>query len=150
LTIGDVKEAIILLFFECLSVLIAVIQEVSTRALSFFALLIAIVALILVNRSASESLPTAFRRPNRALVIGLPLVALMLAATLLIPFVSNLFRFGPLHSDDLLITPGAGVVVLVVLELSKALWRAAFGRRLDATTVTTGALAPVHGAEQAP
>jgi Ca2+-transporting ATPase len=120
------------------------------RALSFFALVIAIVALILVNRSASESLPKAFQRPNRALVIVLPLVALMLAATLLIPFVSNLFRFGPLHADDLLITLGAGVVVLVVLELIKPLWRKAFGRRLDATPMTTGPLTPVHVAEKAP
>jgi Ca2+-transporting ATPase len=120
------------------------------RALSFFALVIAIVALILVNRSASESLLKAFQRPNRALVIVLPLVALMLAATLLIPFVSNLFRFGPLHADDLLITLGAGVVVLVVLELIKPLWRKAFGRRLDATPMTTGPLTPVHVAEKAP
>ena len=107
-------------------------------------------ALILVNRSASASLLKAIRRPNRALAIVLPLVALMLAATLLIPFVSDLFRFGPLHADDLLITLGAGAVVLVVLELIKPLWRAAFGRRRDATTMTTGATAPVQVAEQVP
>jgi P-type Ca2+ transporter type 2C len=120
------------------------------RALTFFALVISIVALILVNRSASASLLKAIRRPNRALAIVLPLVVLMLAATLLIPFVSNLFRFGPLHVDDLLITLGAGAVVLVVLELIKPLWRAAFGRRRDATTMTTGATAPVQVAEQVP
>ncbi|HEX7563353.1 MAG TPA: cation-translocating P-type ATPase [Bradyrhizobium sp.] len=121
------------------------------RALTFFALVTAIVALILVNRSASASLLKAIRRPNRALAIVLPLVALMLAATLLIPFVSNLFRFGPLHVDDLLITLGAGVVVLVALELIKPLWRAVFGRRRDdATPTTTGALTPAQVAEQAP
>ena len=120
------------------------------RALTFFALVTAIVALILVNRSASASLLKAVRRPNRALAIILPLVALMLAATLLIPFVSNLFRFGPLHADDLLITLGAGVVVLVVLELIKPLWRAAFRRRRDAPKIATTVRAPVHAAEPAP
>jgi hypothetical protein len=74
----------------------------------------------------------------------------MLAVTLLIPFVSNLFRFGPLHVDDLLFTFGACVVVLVAIELIKPLWRAAFGRRRNATTVMTGARAPGQVAEQAP
>jgi Ca2+-transporting ATPase len=120
------------------------------RALTFFALITAIVALILVNRSASASLLKAVGRPNRALAIVLPLVALMLAVTLLVPFVSNLFRFGPLHADDLLVTLGAGIVVLVVLELFKPLWRAAFGRRRDAPAMTTGAPATVREAEQAP
>jgi P-type Ca2+ transporter type 2C len=96
------------------------------RALTFFALVTAIVALILVNRSAGASILKAIRRPNRALAIVLPIVVLMLAATLLVPFVADLFRFGPLHADDLSITLGAGVVVLVVLELLKPWWRAAF------------------------
>ena len=116
------------------------------RALTFFALVTAIVALILVNRSASASLLKAIRRPNRALAIVLPLVAMMLAATLLIPFVSNLFRFGPLHADDLSITLGAGVVVLVVLEFIKPLWRTAFGRRRDFAAMTTAAHSPVQAA----
>ncbi len=100
------------------------------RALTFFALVISIVALILVNRSASASLLKAIRRPNRALAIVLPLVVLMLAATLVVPFISKLFRFGPLHADDLALTFGAGVVVLVALELIKPMWRSAFGSRL--------------------
>jgi P-type Ca2+ transporter type 2C len=106
------------------------------RALTFVALVISIVALILVNRSASASLLKAIRRPNRALMIVIPVVALMLAATLLIPFVSALFRFGPLHADDLLLTLGAGVVVLVVLELIKPLWRAALGSQPTVTVAT--------------
>jgi P-type Ca2+ transporter type 2C len=99
------------------------------RALTFFALVTSIVALILVNRSASASLLKAIRRPNRALAVVLPIVILMLSATLLVPFVSKLFRFGPLHADDILLTIGAGVIVLVALESAKSLWRAASGRR---------------------
>lgn len=38
------------------------------------------------------------------------------------PFWANgLFRFGPLHLDDLAVTLGAGVVVLVLLEVLKPL-----------------------------
>lgn len=99
------------------------------RALTFFALVMSIVALILVNRSTSASILKAIRRPNRALAIVLPLVVLMLAATLVVPLISKLFRFGPLQADDLLLTLGSGVVVLVVLELIKPLWRAAFGSK---------------------
>jgi len=95
------------------------------RALAFFSLVTAIVALILVNRSASASLLQAVRRPNRALAIVLPFVVLMLGATLAIPALRDLFRFGPLHMDDLLLTVGAGLVVLVVLEIAKPLLRRA-------------------------
>jgi Ca2+-transporting ATPase len=73
------------------------------RALAFFSLVTAIVALILV----------------------LPFVCLMLGATLAIPALRDLFRFGPLHVDDLLLTVGAGISVLAVLEIAKPLLRRA-------------------------
>jgi Ca2+-transporting ATPase len=82
--------------------------------------------LIFVNRSTSASLIKAIRRPNRALALVLPIVAAALAVTLLWPAASGLFRFGPLHADDLALVLGAGVLVLVVLELLKPLWRALF------------------------
>jgi Ca2+-transporting ATPase len=34
-----------------------------------------------------------------------------------------LYRFGPLHPDDLALTLSAGAAVLVVLELLKPAWR---------------------------
>jgi Ca2+-transporting ATPase len=49
-------------------------------------------------------------------------VALVLATALLWPPASSLFRFGPLHADDLMITLGAGLLVLTVLELLKPFW----------------------------
>ena len=96
--------------------------EDEVRALTFFSLVISIVALIFVNRSTSASLFKAILRPNRALAVALPAVAAMLAVTLLWPTASDLFRFGPLHADDLSLTFGVGPVVLVVLELLKWLW----------------------------
>jgi Ca2+-transporting ATPase len=96
--------------------------EDEVRALAFFSLVISFVALIFVNRSATASLAKAIVRPNRALALALPAVAAMLAVTLLWPTARELFRFGPLHADDLAFTLGVGLVVLCVLELLKFLW----------------------------
>jgi Ca2+-transporting ATPase len=97
--------------------------EDDLRALTFFSLVLTIVALIFVNRSFSASPVTALRRPNSALALVLLAVTTMLGLTLLWPFASDLFRFDPLHLDDLTLTISAGALVLVVLELLKPLWR---------------------------
>ena len=97
--------------------------EDEVRALAFFSLVTAIVALVFANRSFSASIPTALRRPNQALKLVLAVVIATLALTLVWPFASTLFRFGPLHADDLSLTVGAGVVILIALELLKPLLR---------------------------
>lgn len=97
--------------------------EAEVRALTFFSLVLTIVSLIFVNRSFSASLVTALRRPNAALVWVLLAVTALLSLTLLWPMARGLFRFGPLHLDDLAVTLGAGVVVLVLLEVLKPIWR---------------------------
>ena len=96
--------------------------EEEVRALTFFSLVVTIVSLIFVNRSFSASLVTALRRQNSALALVLLAVATMLCLTLLWPLATGLFRFGPLHLDDLILTFGAGVLVLVFLEIMKFLW----------------------------
>ncbi len=96
--------------------------EPEVRALTFVSLTLTIVSLIFVNRSFSSSLVTALRRPNRALAWVLPAVVGMLGVTLLWPPAMDLFRFGLLHWNDLGLTLGAGVFVLVVLELMKQFW----------------------------
>lgn len=97
--------------------------EEEVRALAFFTLVLTIVSLIFVNRSFGASLVTGLRRSNPALALVLVAVTTMLGLTLLWPFASGLFHFGPLHLDDLALTLGAGVLVLVFLELLKPLWR---------------------------
>jgi P-type Ca2+ transporter type 2C len=97
--------------------------EDEVRALAFFSLVLTIVGLIFVNRSFSVSLIMAFRRSNPALALVLSAVAGILGLTLVWPFASDLFRFGPLHLDDLALTVGAGIVVLVTLDIVKSLWR---------------------------
>ncbi|SCB28886.1 Ca2+-transporting ATPase [Bradyrhizobium yuanmingense] len=96
------------------------------RTLAFIALVVCVLALVLVNRSFSASFLSAFFRPNAALLWIFLLIALVLATALFWPPASGLFRFGPLHLDDLMITLGAGVLVLTALELLKPIW----GRRL--------------------
>ena len=98
------------------------LPEDEVRALTFFSLVMTIVGLIFVNRTFSASIFTALTRPNSALGWVLIAVTLVAAMTLLLPFASTLFRFGPLHLHDLALTLGAGVIVLVVLELLKHLW----------------------------
>jgi Ca2+-transporting ATPase len=93
------------------------------RALTFFSLVLSIVGLILVNRSFSTSLVTALRRPNSMLAWILAAVATILALSLLVPTVRGLFRFGPLHWDDLGLTFGAAAALLTALELAKTFWR---------------------------
>ncbi|CAN7577325.1 cation-translocating P-type ATPase [Mesorhizobium amorphae] len=93
------------------------------RALTFFSLVLTIVGLIFVNRTFSESLLIALFRPNRSLALVVVVVAAALGGTLLWPFASGLFQFGPLHLDDLVVTLAAGVAVLVCLEFLKHFWR---------------------------
>ncbi|CAL4869401.1 Calcium-transporting ATPase 1 (plasmid) [Asticcacaulis sp. MM231] len=97
--------------------------ESEVRALAFFALILSIFALIFVNRSYSASILTALKQPNQVLVYVLSAVLAMLSLTLLWPFARDLFRFGPLHWNDLAVSLGAGIVVLVFLELLKPTWR---------------------------
>ncbi|WP_246799388.1 cation-translocating P-type ATPase [Bradyrhizobium sp. CCBAU 51753] len=115
------------LIFALVAILFVVALHVGmptdeVRALTFFALIGSIVGLVLVNRSFSSSFLSAFFRPNPALAVILVSIAGALGTALLWPPASSLFRFGPLHSDDLMIALGPGVALLVVLELLKPLW----------------------------
>jgi Ca2+-transporting ATPase len=96
--------------------------EDEARALTFFSLVTAIVALIFANRSFGTSIAQALRRPNRALKFVLAAVTAILALTLLWPVAAQLFHFGPLHADDLSLTIGAGIVLLIALEPLKPLF----------------------------
>jgi Ca2+-transporting ATPase len=93
------------------------------RALAFFSLVLSIVSLILVNRSFSTSFIMAIRRPNTMLAWILAIVFIILTLSLMVPAVRDLFRFGPLHIDDIGLSLGAAALVLLVLELAKTLWR---------------------------
>jgi hypothetical protein len=91
--------------------------EHEVRALAFFSLVLAIIALIIINRSFGASLIAAFRQSNPTLMWIVLVIAVILSSA-----VRDLFRFGSLHADDLAVTFAAGTVVLLVLELLKGVW----------------------------
>jgi Ca2+-transporting ATPase len=87
-----------------------------TRALCFFTLATAIIALIFVNRSFSASLIDAVARPSPVLLVVLALVGSALAACLGVPAVADVFRFGPLHADDLAFVAAGAALLIGALE----------------------------------
>ncbi len=95
------------------------------RALTFHSLVLCVVALIFVDRSVSSSIITAITRPNRALAFVVPVVAVLLAVTVFWAPARELFRFGVLDPQWLVVPLGAGVTVLIVLEVLKPIWRSA-------------------------
>jgi Ca2+-transporting ATPase len=92
------------------------------RALTFITLVLALISLIFVDRSFSASPIEIFTRGNRALSIVLAAVFAIMALSLLWPPAAALFRFGPLHGDDLLASAAAAGALLIVLDVMKFLW----------------------------
>ncbi len=97
--------------------------DLEARALTFTALVIGNLALILSNRSWTRGLLDNLRTPNAALwwVVGGALVFLALA--LYLPPLRELFRFGALHATDLAFCFVAGVLGLLWFEGFKRLSR---------------------------
>ena len=75
--------------------------ETEVRALVFVSLILSNVGLIFVNRSFSASLFTALSRRNRTLWLVLGVTLSVLGVALFWLPARSLFRFGPLHVDDL-------------------------------------------------
>src|SRR5581483_11738877 len=90
--------------------------ELEARAMAFSTLIVANLALILTNRSWSQTIVATLRLPNRALwwVVGGALAALGLA--LYVPFLRELFHFAVLHPEDLAICLAAGTVSVLWFE----------------------------------
>jgi len=108
------------------------------RGLTFAALVLAIVALILVDRSRSSSILTAISRPNRALAVVLPVVGGLLTVTLFWPPASDLFGFAEVAPVYLVVPPLAGLAVLLVLEAFKPIWRWSVRRDRAAAAARAG------------
>jgi Ca2+-transporting ATPase len=91
----------------------------AARALTFATLVVSSVAIILVNRSWEKSALSMLRVPNLALrwvVLG---AGVFLGVVLLVPFAQRQFHFAPLHTNDLLMSIGAGAACLLWFELLK-------------------------------
>jgi Ca2+-transporting ATPase len=97
------------------------LPEPDARSLAFAALVAANLGLVLVNRSLSASVFAAFTRPNAALWWVIAATVAILAGVILFPPARALFHFGPLHGDDVVVALAAGLLALLLLELSKRL-----------------------------
>ena len=97
------------------------VSAADTRALTFVALIMAILALILVNRSFGTSLAAAFTRKNVALRWVLGAVAAVSVMILTIPALRTLLKFGAPQWHHLAIAAALGGVLLLLLEAMKPL-----------------------------
>jgi Ca2+-transporting ATPase len=95
-----------------------------TRALIFFALVSAVVALVLVNRAFSRSIADALLRGNVVFRYVLSGIGIVGAAILASPFIQSLLQFAPLDAAEIGLALMTGALLLIALEWTK-LW----GRR---------------------
>ena len=102
--------------------------EAELRALMFFALVAAILALILVNRSFSASLLDAVTRHNAALRYVIVAIAAITGVILFWPRAQKLLNFGSITWEDMTLAAGLGVALLIALEGCKPFVRRAFSR----------------------
>ena len=95
------------------------LPEGEWRALIFFSLIAAILALILVNRSFSAALAEAFSSKNRALLLVLAAVAAVSAMIVSIGPVRNFLKFELLDPAFGGAAIATGICVLIILERLK-------------------------------
>lgn len=98
-------------------------DEADARTLTFTALVMVNVALIIANRSWSRNILGISRAPNRAMwwVVGCAFVCL--ALVLYIPFLQALFHFSTLYPSGIGVCVGAGAVSIAWFETLKTFQR---------------------------
>lgn len=95
------------------------LQQERLRALSFFALLAATLALVLANRSFSTSLTHALLRHNVTFRYVLAFIATGSALILTVAPIQRVLAFAPLGGAELALVLLTGIVLLVAFEFIK-------------------------------
>jgi Ca2+-transporting ATPase len=103
-------------------------SENNARGLTFAALVVANLGLILTNRSWSRTIPAMMKEPNSALWWVVGGATVFLAMVIYLPVLRDLFHFAPLHTIDVLICLLAGAVSVLWFEGLKMLRRAKAAR----------------------
>lgn len=98
-------------------------DEAEARTLAFATMVIANLGLIFTNRSWSRSIVATLRAPNVALWWVAGGALLFLGVVLYVPALRDLFRFAPLHVDDLLVCLAAGATGVLWFEALKVVNR---------------------------
>ncbi len=101
--------------------------ETEARAMCFTTLIIANLALILSNRSQTQSIIASLRTPNTAVWWVVGTAAVFLALILALPFPRELFRFAPLHLTDVAICLAGGIISVLGFEFWKLRRRSSKG-----------------------
>jgi Ca2+-transporting ATPase len=125
-TIGVALEQGLSVLAACIVVLVLARADHApdaARGLTFATLVVAFLAVILVNRSWSRSAFSMFRTRNTALRWVLLGTTGLLAIVLFVPAAQGLLHFAPLHPTDLVLALGAGVVCVAWFELLKLVRR---------------------------
>ncbi|MCE1247391.1 MAG: cation-translocating P-type ATPase [Firmicutes bacterium] len=95
--------------------------EQDARALTFTTLIVANLALIMTNRSWTETIFQSLKKPNKALWAVVAGTFLFLIVVLNTPFLLNLFKLGRLQPVDYLICTGVGFFSILWFEVLKYL-----------------------------
>jgi Ca2+-transporting ATPase len=115
------QGAVVLAFVIALfvSALSQGLPENDARALTFCALVVINLGLVLVNLAPGAKLRLIALHKNRALLWVAGMAIAGLTGIVAIPAVRDLFHFGPLHVDDIAIVCSSGVGVLLLLAGAK-------------------------------
>ena len=88
------------------------------RTLAFSGLLLGNLGLIVAHRAHATGLLRSLRVPNPAFWAVLSGASGLLAAVLLLPPLRRVFQFGPLHLDDLAISTGLTLILVLALMIT--------------------------------
>jgi Ca2+-transporting ATPase len=110
----------------------------AARALTFAALVISLVTMILANRSWGRMLLGNLRAPNGAVRWVLGATAALLGLVLFVPAIQRQLHSAPVHLGDLALILGAGLACMAWFEVLKGYRR---WRRRGGPSVTDA----VHG-----
>ncbi len=91
------------------------------RTLVFFALIAAIVALVLADRTTGASITAGLGRKNVALAVVLVSMVTIAAAIMLVPGIAALLRLSVLNCQDWAVAIDAGVILFLLFQLMKLL-----------------------------
>jgi Ca2+-transporting ATPase len=125
----SITQGLCVLAVVVFTLVVALDREMPTdeaRALAFVTLVVANLALIFVNRSASEALSALFGRPNPALWLVVGVTAAVLTLIFSIPTLRALFGFGMLHAADFAACAAGSLATLVGLVVLRNI---AFAKR---------------------
>ena len=91
----------------------------AVRGLTFVTLVLAFLAVILIDRSWSRSLFTMMRAPNPAFRWVMMGTSCLLALVVTVPLLRRRFHFAPLHADDVAFSICAGLASVLWFEILK-------------------------------